>query len=162
MTLDRKNRKADKKNDSLTKREVRGTKPAHVSLSATYSGPLPPPQVLDFYDKCVPGAANRIIAMAEKQQEHRLRIEEKAVDKSLEANKMGQIFAFVIAVLALLAITFLGYHGMQTTASALAVVTGGGIVGAFITGRKEQKSTMAEKAKKLMAEKKKIEDASKK
>ena len=35
--------------------------------TTAYHGPLPPPTYLDAYNKVLPGAADRIIAMAEKQ-----------------------------------------------------------------------------------------------
>lgn len=38
----------------------------HVQLQHHYSGPLPHPETLAKYDQIVPGAAERIITMAEK------------------------------------------------------------------------------------------------
>ena len=46
-----------------------------------FSGPLPRPADLEFYEKIVPGAAERILTMAEKQGAHRQEIE-KIVVKS--------------------------------------------------------------------------------
>ena len=37
-----------------------------------HSGPLPPPEVLEKYNSAVTNGADRIMLMAEKQQEHRL------------------------------------------------------------------------------------------
>lgn len=39
-------------------------------------GPLPPPDILSGYDAIVPGAAERILAMAEKQNDHRIEMEQ--------------------------------------------------------------------------------------
>jgi uncharacterized membrane protein len=36
-----------------------------------FSGPLPPPSVLKGYEEVVRGSAERILVMAEKQQDHR-------------------------------------------------------------------------------------------
>jgi uncharacterized membrane protein len=36
-----------------------------------WHGPLPPPESLKQYDVIVPGAAERILLMAEKEMEHR-------------------------------------------------------------------------------------------
>jgi hypothetical protein len=38
---------------------------------ASCEGPIPAPSILRSYDEIVPGAAERIIAMAEREQEHR-------------------------------------------------------------------------------------------
>lgn len=42
-----------------------------VVQATAFSGPLPPPQVLAQYESILPGSANRILSMAEKQSEHR-------------------------------------------------------------------------------------------
>ena len=41
-----------------------------LSVRASFSGPLPPPELLKQYDEVVPGAADRIISMAEAEQAH--------------------------------------------------------------------------------------------
>ena len=38
---------------------------------SAFSGPLPPPHILKQYDECLPDTADRIITMAEKEQEFR-------------------------------------------------------------------------------------------
>ena len=44
-----------------------------IVQSAMYSGPLPPPQMLREYENILPGMANRIMSMAEKEQAIRSR-----------------------------------------------------------------------------------------
>lgn len=41
--------------------------------AAMYAGPLPPPQMLEQYEATLPGMANRIMSMAEKEQKIRSR-----------------------------------------------------------------------------------------
>lgn len=43
---------------------------------AHHSGPLPPPDDLHRYDQLLPGAAQRIIVMAETEQRHRISMEQ--------------------------------------------------------------------------------------
>jgi uncharacterized membrane protein len=53
-----------------------GTPPEVVEIiayQAYYSGPLPPPTMFAKYDGVLPGAADRILAMAEKEQAIRKR-----------------------------------------------------------------------------------------
>lgn len=59
-----------------------------------YSGPIPPPEALARYEEIQPGAADRIIKMAEKQQEHRMSLETKAIGGQIDQSKRGQIFWF--------------------------------------------------------------------
>nr|DAH82019.1 MAG TPA: putative membrane protein [Caudoviricetes sp.] len=48
-----------------------------------WQGPLPPPSVLQGYDSVVSGAAERILAMAEKEQSHRHSTETATVEAQL-------------------------------------------------------------------------------
>ena len=50
-----------------------------VETRSEHYGPLPPPSDLQEYDNVVPGAAERIIRMAENQSEHRRELERKVV-----------------------------------------------------------------------------------
>jgi uncharacterized membrane protein len=50
-----------------------------VVQAVEYSGPLPPPAVLQRYDQVVPGAAERILRMAEGQSKHRQALESVVV-----------------------------------------------------------------------------------
>jgi uncharacterized membrane protein len=72
-----------------------------VSQRVSYSGPLPPASEFAAYDKALPGTAERLVSMAEKQSEHRRKMDEKIVDKSLRLNSVGQIISFTISALAL-------------------------------------------------------------
>jgi len=68
-----------------------------------FSGPLPSPDILINYDRVIPGAANRIIEMAEKNQDSRLFINkimaESDVKKSLRSKFLAwHFFAFKAAV----------------------------------------------------------------
>lgn len=50
-----------------------------VTMAARFSGPLPHPDILKHYDEIEPGAAGRIIAMAESQQAHEHEMEQRAI-----------------------------------------------------------------------------------
>ncbi|MDR2012555.1 MAG: DUF2335 domain-containing protein [Rhodanobacter sp.] len=43
-------------------------------------GPLPDPATLERYDRILPGAAERIIVMAEQEQRHRMDMDAKALE----------------------------------------------------------------------------------
>lgn len=128
---------------------------------ASYSGPIPPPQALAFYEQVSPGAASRILKMAEEQQAHRIRLESIAVPETFEANKRGQQFALIIVVVAIVATVVLGFLGMQWAAVGMTLVIGSGVAATFITGKNEQKASMSEKAKEVLDTKKQLEEASK-
>lgn len=53
----------------------------------SYSGPLPPAVEFDRYEKTCPGAAERILSLAEKESIHRHGIENILVSEQVRASK---------------------------------------------------------------------------
>ena len=45
--------------------------------SISFSGPIPPPGLMSAYENVHPGLADRIMTMAEKEQDHRLDMDQK-------------------------------------------------------------------------------------
>ncbi|MDA8409380.1 MAG: DUF2335 domain-containing protein [Treponema sp.] len=66
--------------------------------AVSYSGPLPPAAEFERYNAAVPGAAERILAMAEKEAEHRHGAEDLLVQEEVRASKTGQLFAFALGI----------------------------------------------------------------
>lgn len=72
----------------------------------SYSGPIPTAQQLREYEKTLPGAANRILTMAEQEINHRHTIESNesksdidSSNKEYNERKRGQFFcAYVISL----------------------------------------------------------------
>ena len=62
-------------------------------LHKTHSGPLPAPEDLAHYDAICPGAANRIITMAENNMEHRQSMEKTLVRSEYGLRTRGQWLA---------------------------------------------------------------------
>lgn len=61
-----------------------------------YSGPLPSPDQLARYEQIMPGAVDRLIAMAEREQLHRLEI-----DKTIKIRReigISLAFSFIVAI----------------------------------------------------------------
>ena len=77
----------------------------------SFRGPLPPPDVMRGYEDIVPGAADRILAMAEKEQQHRFDCEKKIIKGSIFESRLGQWFAFTLSVLFHGAALWLGLAG---------------------------------------------------
>jgi uncharacterized membrane protein len=103
-----------------------------------FSGPLPSPENLLNYDKVTPGAANRIIEMAEKNQEHRLYINKIIAESDVKKSLRGQIFGFAIAAIAFTVATicaFLDQKEIGIAAIGFSLVS---IVSTFVLGRKSK------------------------
>lgn len=102
---------------------VSSEKPSEIRLhqqSTAWSGPLPPPFMLEEYKDILPNAPERIFEMTEKQVNHRIKMESNASnredqqlkiaeqlapkeiqlqEKDLEIKSRGQWFGFIIVIL---------------------------------------------------------------
>ncbi|MBC2855469.1 DUF2335 domain-containing protein [Cetobacterium sp. 2A] len=79
-----------------------------------YQGPLPHPDLLKKFEDITPGAAERILLMAEKEQQHRHQLENEILIKEsenikneIELKGRGLIFGFLLALLIIIAGVYL-------------------------------------------------------
>lgn len=119
-----------------------------------FVGPLPPPDVLERYNKIQNGFADRIIRMAEEEGAHRRSLEEVklkadiaaregaiAIDRmtiggTLHIQRRGQMFAFAIGVTAIIGGVYCAVNGTELAGG---LIGGGGVIGlvwVFIAGNK--------------------------
>lgn len=119
-----------------------------VMRSEMYSGPIPPPEALARYEEIQPGAADRILTMAEKQQEHRMALETKAIGGQVDQSKRGQLFGFILVFVCIaVAVFFAVYFGMTAFAVTFLCVTMVSVVGLFVTGKMAVQKDLAQKSK---------------
>lgn len=64
-----------------------------------YQGPLPHPDLLVKYEEIIPGSAERILSMAEKEQRHRHQLENEVIKKEIAQKGRGLYFGFTLALL---------------------------------------------------------------
>jgi hypothetical protein len=102
-------------------------------ISAHWSGPLPPPVELEKIDQIIPGGADRLLSMAEKEQTHRI-----------EDAKRGQYLGWSLSAGAVIAAAMVSLcRGPWQLSVALVGIPVLGAVQALIQGRKEKKATRA-------------------
>lgn len=95
----------------------------------SHSGPLPHPEILKGYENILPGAAERVFAMAESQQKHRMAMEETIVKNQIKQSRNGQIWGGLLAVLfgiISFVFAFLGYPtlaGITLTTTIIGLAT---------------------------------------
>src|SRR3990167_2352961 len=107
-----------------------------TEVSQSFSGPLPPPEILRKFDEVVPGAAERIIKMAEDQSIHRKELEKKVIDSDIARSKWGQILGFVIAITGLAVSAIIVVYGNAIAGGIIGVGTLASLVGVFMYGSK--------------------------
>ncbi|MEW6490361.1 MAG: DUF2335 domain-containing protein [Thermodesulfobacteriota bacterium] len=126
-----------------------GTPPQHLAsakLTATlFNGPLPPPDAFEHYERTLPGAANRILAMAERQEAHRHAIEGDAVRAKIRQAYVGQAAGFLLAVTAIGGGMALMYAGQSGWGFATVVTAVSGLVGTFVYGHRAQQKELERK-----------------
>ncbi|MEU3422390.1 DUF2335 domain-containing protein [Streptomyces murinus] len=107
-----------------------------AEVRRSYKGPIPDPETLRGYEAVQAGFAERIMAMAEREQEHRHGMDTLDANQAFRLASRGQTFALIaLAIMASLAITL-----ALMEEPAWAAVVGGidvaAVVGVFITGRR--------------------------
>jgi uncharacterized membrane protein len=110
-------------------------------VSQKFSGPLPPPELLEGYERILPGAADRILKMAELAQEEDNRQVVLGNDHSRKANTRGQWLSFSILMTSLCIAAFAIYKDQEVAASILAAVNLPAAIGAVygrMAGNKTQ------------------------
>lgn len=98
----------------------------------SFSGPLPPPDVLKKYQAIQPDFPERILRLTEKEAEHRHEITRKAVWIDGAEVLVGQVFGLIVA---LSSFAVAGYLGHPAAASVIGSGTIVGLVAVFIKGR---------------------------
>ena len=117
-----------------------------ATVTQHFSGPLPPPQVLSQYEQIVPGAAKRILAMAEKQSRHRREMEASVIGSDVRNSRLGLYFGFSIGVCGLVCSVVIAIFGQPWAAGLIGVGTLVSLVGTFVYGSKQRREEREQKA----------------
>ena len=118
-----------------------------VSVVAHWSGPLPPPAELQAYENALPGCAERIVAMAESQAQHRQRLEWaetqaecNSIEAEIASERRGAWLGFIVTVVVIGLSTYLIIAGFLAIGIGLISVGLISLVGLFIYGRNHPRS----------------------
>jgi uncharacterized membrane protein len=112
----------------------------HLSVSQqSFSGPIPPPSLLEGYESILPGAAERILALAESEAQHRRDIERQVTRANIRLAKgehyqvyLGQVLAFLLALVFIGGGVFLIHGGKSIVGSFFSAAALIAIVAAFL------------------------------
>ena len=103
-----------------------------------YAGPLPAPEILEGYEKVMPGAAKIIIDMAVGEQAFR----HKTVNRDLILRTflvaIGQLCAFILGISGIAGAVFLLYHDKSISGLAVFIGSLATLVGVYIANRKSK------------------------
>lgn len=112
-------------------------------IESEFSGPIPPPNIMRGYEEILPGAADRILSMAERQSQHRQDMEKKIVEAEARDSYHGVWFAFIMGMTSLAcgtAVALLIREGSGVIMGSIFGAAGlGTIITAFIKGTRSNK-----------------------
>jgi uncharacterized membrane protein len=106
--------------------------------------------VLAEFEKILPGLADRIMRMAEKQSVHRQHLERITVEGDNRRSWAGLRAGLAVGLAAIAGTVLLGIFGSPVAASILGSVLGGGtivgLVSVFVVGKKGRETEREKKA----------------
>lgn len=127
----------DEKEDEVLKRIIDDADPEERQiimrkLSITKSGPLPDADEFDRYEKALPGAGDRILQMAEKEQEHRIELTKQEQTKYYKSNDKitlaGVISSTIVSISGIVGAVILGVMGQPWAGGFIGALSLGSIV----------------------------------
>ena len=121
----------------LQKLEERGLTTS-LEVQHISSRPIPSPQELEHYEKIHEGFADRIVTMAEREQNHRHGIENSGLKAAVAAEKRGQVFIFVISLSVILGGVSLASMGHPAWGIGLLLPALGALAYTLVTGRRHK------------------------
>lgn len=90
-------------------------------VSQQWAGPLPPPGALAQFDTIIPNGAERIMAMVEREQQHRIDQEAAILEATIRDTRRGHWLGGAVSVLALVGCVFSVYLGAHPAVSVALV-----------------------------------------
>lgn len=111
-----------------------------IAHAALHIGPLPPAEELAKYEKVLPGAADRIVAMAEREQQHRLERRDIQVRAESRDSGRGVIFAFLLGFAAIVGGTLTAIFSSALAGSVISLAGISTLAGTFIYGTRMKRA----------------------
>ena len=113
-----------------------------VVAAQHFTGPIPPPEMLRRYEELLPGSADRIIAMAEKQSGHRQKLESDVIGANIINERLGMILGFIICILAISGGVYAVMHGKSVEGIAAIITPLAALVAVFVYGKSRQQKEL--------------------
>lgn len=82
---------------------------------------LPPPEVLEAYEKIMPGTTKKLLQMAEAEQKHRHIWEDAYLVRQTKSYRIGQLFGFIAALVIIILASILAILEKTEAATLVAV-----------------------------------------
>jgi uncharacterized membrane protein len=107
-----------------------------VEYAEYFAGPLPSPGTLYDYDQALPGTAERIIQMAEREARHRHVLEQRMLEIQGRNSTFGIAAGLTVGMAGILGGVFAVVHGADIAGGGVALTALAALAGVFITQRR--------------------------
>ena len=97
-----------------------------------FSGPIPHPEILEGYNQICPASAEKIINHFVKEQDHRHKIENIALEQSIKITNKSFNFAIIFCLLVFVTGSIAAFTGHVWFASILLTTFIGTVLAAFL------------------------------
>ncbi len=123
--------------------------PEQVEYSRTtfFSGPLPTPEMFFQYDQILPGAADRILGLTEREMEHRQQMEQGFLRIHSRNSLLGIFSGALIGLSAVLGGVYIAAVGGNIEGAGVALGGLTALVGVFVYGKKADTASEPEPEK---------------
>ena len=119
-----------------------------------YHGAVPHPDILRGFDDIVPGAAARLIKLAEDESEHRRKLESQSLEANIitqqnqlalgetqqkyvfRSDLVGQVFGLLVCLSSIASAIYLGINGHDWLAGVIAAIPTAALIKAFALSKK--------------------------
>lgn len=120
---------------------------ASRSVSA-YSGPVPPPAMLEEFDRIEPGRAAKLMQLAEDQSRHRMHLENFVIKSDVVRSWAGLVTGGILSAGIVTGGCILVATGHDWAGASIICSTLVSLAGVFVYGRKSQSEERKQKSKK--------------
>lgn len=97
-----------------------------------FAGPLPPPTAFSAYEQALPGAADRILRMAEAEQAGRIEQTRSQSRETYRAKMLGLTFGFMSVIVLVAGAILCARFGASIASGVFAGATLAAVVRAFV------------------------------
>jgi len=98
--------------------------------------------MLRKYDELLPGSADRIISMAERQSSHRQKLESDVIGSNIRSERLGMILGFIVCLVAISGGIYIVVQGKSAGGIAAIITPLVALVAVFVYGKSEQKKEL--------------------
>jgi uncharacterized membrane protein len=112
----------------------------HLALQYSYRGPIPHPSIITPWEEILPGSADRILKMAEKEQANQHDGRMKRLNADILYERLGLATAFSIAVITICGALYVIIIGKDATGLNILLGSLAALVGLFIAARWNKRS----------------------